>query len=88
MKPETKTYNGWKNRATWDVALWLNNEEPLYRAMVAFAKGSRDAKRIITYRRLIYSLGLQRERTPDGTAWLARSLDYRRLSEMVREVLD
>lgn len=31
-------YNGWTNRATWQVALWLDNEEPLYRDMQAFAR--------------------------------------------------
>jgi hypothetical protein len=25
------TYQGWKNYPTWAVALWLDNEEPLYR---------------------------------------------------------
>jgi hypothetical protein len=25
--PETKTYNGWTNYETWNVALWLGNEE-------------------------------------------------------------
>lgn len=25
------TYNGWTNRATWNVALWAGNDEPSYR---------------------------------------------------------
>lgn len=29
-----ETYNGWRNRETWIVGLWLGNEEHLYRAMM------------------------------------------------------
>jgi hypothetical protein len=31
-------YNGWTNWATWNVELWLDNEEPLYRAKCAFIR--------------------------------------------------
>jgi hypothetical protein len=27
-----ETYNGWKNYPTWNVALWLDNDEGLYNA--------------------------------------------------------
>ena len=27
----TTTYNGWTNYETWNIALWLGNEEPSYR---------------------------------------------------------
>jgi len=27
-----QNYNGWHNRATWNVALWLGNDEGLYNA--------------------------------------------------------
>ena len=30
---DTETYNGWTNRATWLVALWLDNEYELYTAV-------------------------------------------------------
>lgn len=30
---EQQKYNGWSNRPTWLVALWLDNEEHIYRAV-------------------------------------------------------
>jgi hypothetical protein len=35
-------YNGWTNWATWNVELWLDNEEPLYRAKQAYIRHARD----------------------------------------------
>ena len=29
----TKTYNGWTNRATWNAALWLTNDQSFYDMM-------------------------------------------------------
>lgn len=29
-------YNGWTNWATWNVELWIDNEEPWYRAKIRF----------------------------------------------------
>lgn len=30
MTETGKTYNGWTNYETWDVALWIDNEQPSY----------------------------------------------------------
>jgi hypothetical protein len=30
-----ESYEGWANWQTWQVALWVNNDEPLYRRMRA-----------------------------------------------------
>ncbi len=32
---QTTGYNGWANRETWNVALWLGNDGPMYRAAIA-----------------------------------------------------
>lgn len=78
------TYNGWENRETWNVALWLNNTEPLYRAAVEYV---RQAARP-TWRGLVARLGLGGQRTPDGVAWDDRRLDYAALDEMLLEMRD
>ena len=36
-------YNGWKNRQTWNVALWLGNDRGLYLATIAIVKRLGDA---------------------------------------------
>lgn len=33
-----KTYNGWTNWSTWQINLWLDNEEPWYRAKQSFLR--------------------------------------------------
>lgn len=38
---QDKTYNGWKNYETWNVNLWLNNDEGLYNQ---FSKIIKDLK--------------------------------------------
>ena len=35
------TYNGWKNYATWNVALWLDNDESMYRYYTEAVKRQR-----------------------------------------------
>ena len=38
-----KTYNGWKNRETWNVVLGIGNDLPLYSAAQEVARVPRDA---------------------------------------------
>lgn len=59
-------YNGWSNRATWNVSLWLNNDEGCYRELcraVRHAYHVEDlAKRIEELSRELWPSG----NTPDG----------------------
>jgi hypothetical protein len=39
-----KGYNGWSNRATWNVSLWLNNDEGLYNELQAVLRHNDNVK--------------------------------------------
>lgn len=78
------TYNGWKNRQTWNVALWIGNEEPLYRAAVDYMRNVNKGR--APYRLFIEHMGMASDRTPDGIKWLGRSLDLRALNDFMREL--
>jgi hypothetical protein len=74
--------NGWKNWETWNVSLWLNNDEATYLAARDYA--ARTAK--ANYKGLISWLGLSEADTPDGAPYLSSALDYKALNGMVREL--
>ena len=79
---ENDTYNGWKNHATWNVALWIQNDEGLYH----FVKGMDSYQVFVDSMRGMSgdnSIGYQ---TPDGVAWNDSALDVERLDELIREL--
>jgi len=75
-------YNGWKNRATWNVVLWLGNDYPIYNA----ARGYK------TYPQPFLSLRddlrkgmLKCVTTGDGVSLWDKSLDIPAIDEAIRE---
>ena len=64
----TKRYNGHRNRNHWNVSLWLNNDERLWREMIHFilyAKRKSDAARMMLDS--LRSAGITH--TPDGVPY-------------------
>lgn len=82
-KPE---YNGWKNRSTWNVSMWLNNDYALYMAAVKFMKVNPDGKN--PYKAFVLSQQLADERTPDRIAYISTRLDYDALNDMMRDLME
>ena len=88
---EDKTYNGWKNYETWNVALWISNDEVLYN----LAKECRDyeefreqMEEINGDAAIAFLKGGRKHmqiRTPDGVAWNDSGLDVQALDEMITE---
>lgn len=89
MTTET-TYNGWANYETWNVALWIGNDEGLY----SLARAHKN--RSCPYNAFIEDMesfaGDENEanaifyRTPDGVAWNDSGLDHEALDKMIAEL--
>lgn len=72
-------YNGWANYETWNVSLWILNDYNLYSQVLNLRPNS--------YRNFIKSLGLEKDRTPDGVAYISDRLSYNELDNAIKELL-
>jgi len=75
----TTTYNGWKNHATWNVALWIGGDQGLYE----FAKECEGYNDFVEQLREVSgdnSIGYQ---TPDRVAWNDSGIDIAELDEYI-----
>ena len=81
----TNAYNGWKNRQTWNVALWINNDYNLYKSAVEFMKEHSNSR--TPYMDFIKENYLEGEFTPDRIKWDGQQLDYKALNEMMQEFI-
>ena len=78
-------YNGWKNRQTWNISLWLGNDEPYCND--AIRKVSVIGKKpTIAQTRLIVNEVFD-EMTPDGVSTLDEAIDWKAISELLEEML-
>lgn len=76
MTTENTTFNGWKNWATWNVALWLGNDEYLYRF----------SRRFVSYKDLANALEeVGTLSTPDGANYKDQDLDTYALDEWLMD---
>jgi hypothetical protein len=63
-----KTYSGWANWETWNVALWFGNDEPLYRAVrrQSVHRGAFTADSARRFVRALLPYGTADAKTPRG----------------------
>ncbi len=85
-----ETYEGWTNRETWYVSLWLNNEEPLYDAAREIAaRGERSFDAAETLRQYVEELVLGDEPpanlATDLLTYALARVNYREIVESFRE---
>tara|TARA_A100001037_G_scaffold228381_1_gene206435 strand:- start:12 stop:257 length:246 start_codon:yes stop_codon:yes gene_type:complete len=72
----TETYNGWANYETWNVALWIGNDEGLYNM----------ARRCVDYKQFASNVSEFITQTSDGVSWNDPQLDHEELDEMIDEL--
>jgi len=72
------TFNGWANWETWNVSLWIQNDEGLYSA----AKGCRSYQDLVAMLRDCGS-----KETPDGCRWDDPKIDGIEINEMMAELV-
>ena len=74
-----ETYNGWANYETWNVSLWIQNDEGLYHLAQQWSEHG--------YNSLSHQLvELYGANTPDGVNWQDSKLDINELNEMLAEL--
>jgi hypothetical protein len=80
------TYNGWPNYETWNVMLWMDNEEGAYREYREKVQRYQDKKRHfggIAARAVCEAcFG---ERTPDGVSFNNSRVRWGKIAEAMRE---
>ena len=84
-KKKKAEYNGYKNYATWNVALWIENDEGLYQSAVSFMQSYKGLKPYVSFIR--DCIGCTEGKTPDGIKWLSSLLDYKALNAMMQDLL-
>ncbi len=76
MTSATLDYNGWTNYETWNVALWIQNDEGLYNI----------AQRCDDYHDFVDSIEGLLSKTPDGVSFTSAMLNDFQLNEMMKDL--
>lgn len=77
-------YNGWRNYSTWNITLWLGNDETLYRSLRAKVRclggddlTETDAEDIVT--------DIIGDATPDGVDTADPAIDWEQVAMFMKE---
>lgn len=83
-----KKYNGWKNYETWNVAMWINNDEGLFyvaKSVDTYKQFCEVLAEQFTSNNPIYIVEAISIQTPDGVAWNDSGLDIEALDRVITE---
>lgn len=86
MSTTKQTYNGWPNRETWNVMLWLDNDEGAYRYYVERVRDLESrGKRINAYRARCIAENALGPQTGDGISLSRTCIRWGKIAEAMRE---
>lgn len=78
----SEKYNGWTNYETWNVALWIGNDEGLY----SMARECKDYDQFVQQLKECSEGSPISFQTPDGVSWTDSGLDTDELDNMIAEL--
>ena len=86
---DEQSYNGWANYETWNVALWIGNDEGLQQTAIECKNYAGFVDQMRQYGEALGEVinGISLE-TPDKVAWNDSGLDTEALDEMLKEIGD
>lgn len=70
---KSKMYNGHKNKTHWNVSLWINNDEGLYRSALDFINANTNRNDAARHMMLFLEQAGQ-DKTPDGFKYSATAI--------------
>jgi hypothetical protein len=77
-----QTYNGWANYETWNVALWMQNNQFLYNTAVACVEYKNDDE--TAYEKFIRNMhNIDKLTTNDGVRWDDEKINHDEINEMM-----
>ena len=89
---KTDGYNGWKNYETWNVTLWIDNDEGLYGfvrdglANLLESNGNDWESVSLTEIKELIRDAFGSNKTPDGVSLFDSAIDWSEVSDMLLEL--